>query len=166
MRMNKQYKNLSEIEEYEDCSKYAIDVDGNLWSLKYKFARIRKPVIVNGYLSCRIRDDYGNPRTVYLHKLVALAFIPHYDSSHKVIHKNKDKLDNRLDNIEWGVRPKDNTREMNFILHQSLIDKMMTVHIAAQKKGIRTGNSFEFVQSMVEDAVDDYIRKYGLHKVM
>lgn len=164
--MNKEYKNLNEIEDYEFCSKYAIDIDGNLWSLKHKLTRIRKPVIVNGYLSCRIRDDYGNPKTVYLHKLVALAFIPHYDPSHKVIHKNKDKLDNRLDNIEWGVNAREKKDHMNFILHQKLVDRMMTVHIAAQKKGIRTGNSFEFVQSMVEDAVDDYIRKYGLHKVM
>ena len=32
----RQYKILSEIEDLEDFSKYSIDTEGNLWSLKYK----------------------------------------------------------------------------------------------------------------------------------
>ena len=40
----RQYKNLSEIDDLEDFSKYSIDTDGNLWSLKYKQPKMRKPV--------------------------------------------------------------------------------------------------------------------------
>ena len=40
----RQYKILSEIEDLEDFSKYSIDTEGNLWSLKYKQPKLRKPV--------------------------------------------------------------------------------------------------------------------------
>lgn len=159
-------KRLSEIDDLEDFSEYGIDVEGNLWSFKYKTPKLRKPVWVGGYLSCRVRDDYGKAKTLYIHKLVALAFIPCDDPSRRVKHKNEDRSDNRLENIEWVANKEDKEESLNYILKQSLVERMMQVHIAAQRKGLKTGNTYEFIQSMVEDAVEDYIRRYGLRKLM
>lgn len=159
-------KRLSEIDDLEDFTEYGIDVEGNLWSFKYKTPKLRKPVWVGGYLSCRVRDDYGKAKTLYIHKLVALAFIPCDDPSRRVKHKNEDRSDNRLENIEWVANKEDKEESLNYILKQSLVERMMQVHIAAQRKGLKTGNTYEFIQSMVEDAVEDYIRRYGLRKLM
>ena len=159
-------KRLSEIDDLEDFTEYGIDVEGNLWSFKYKTPKLRKPVWVGGYLSCRVRDDYGKAKTLYIHKLVALAFIPCDDLSRRVKHKNEDRSDNRLENIEWVANKEDKEESLNYILKQSLVERMMQVHIAAQRKGLKTGNTYEFIQSMVEDAVEDYIRRYGLRKLM
>ena len=40
----RKHKVLNEIEDLEDFSGYSIDTDGNLWSLKYKVPKLRKPV--------------------------------------------------------------------------------------------------------------------------
>jgi hypothetical protein len=110
--MNPRHVVLSNVETLEDFSKYAIDVDGNLWSLQYKYPKLRKPVMSGGYLSVKLRDDYKNLKTFYIHKLVALAFLPTDNIERGVRHKNKDRTDNRLENIEWIVR-KDQREQAN-----------------------------------------------------
>lgn len=168
--MNARYKRLSELDDMEDFSGYAIDVEGNLWSLKYKIPKLRKPVWTGqgecSYLACRLRDDKGQAKTLYIHKLMALAFLPCDDPSRRVSHKNKDRSDNRLENLEWVANIKEKQDALNYILHQSLVERILQVHIAAQKKGLKVGDSYTFTTQMVENAIDSYIMQYGLRKVM
>lgn len=51
----------------------------------------------NGYLQLVIKG-----KNLYVHRLVAEAFVPNDDSSRRQInHKNGNKHDNRADNLEW-----------------------------------------------------------------
>lgn len=164
--MNPRHVILSDIETLEDFSKYAIDVDGNLWSLQYKYPKLRKPVMSGGYLSLKLRDDYKNLKTVYIHKLVALAFLPTDSIERGVRHKNKDRTDNRLENIEWIVRKDQQEQANDYILNKTIIERIQQVHIACQRKGIRVPDSYEFTNMMINNALDEYIIRYGLRKVM
>ena len=49
----------------------------------------------------------------YIHRLVALAYIPNPDPKHKiyVCHKDNDITHNRVSNLYWGT-PKENTAQM------------------------------------------------------
>lgn len=57
----------------------------------------------NGYLFTPVNVN-GKQRIIYAHRVLAIAFIPNPDNLPQVNHKNEDKSDNRLENLEWCSR--------------------------------------------------------------
>jgi len=55
---------------------------------------------VQGYRHILLYKD-GKPKQFSIHRLVASAFIPNPDNLPCVNHKDEDKANNRLDNLEW-----------------------------------------------------------------
>ena len=63
----------------------------------------------NGYLVVNLCRD-GKRKTVYVHRLVIEAFLGNAPSpNHQVNHKNGDRTDNRVENLEW-VTPSENNK--------------------------------------------------------
>jgi len=83
-----------------------------------------------------------------------------------VRHKNKDRTDNRLENIEWIVRKDQQEQADNHILNKGIIERIQQVHIACRRKGVPVPDSYEFTNMMINTALDEYIMRYGLRKVM
>ena len=54
----------------------------------------------NGYLTVDLCIG-NNHKTMSIHRLVALTFIPNPENKPYVNHKNANKKDNRIDNLEW-----------------------------------------------------------------
>jgi hypothetical protein len=54
----------------------------------------------DGYLhvSLKVKEPH---KTCSIHRLVAKAFIPNPDNMPEVNHKNQDRQDNRVENLEW-----------------------------------------------------------------
>lgn len=88
----------------EGWEMYQVDTDGNVYN---KQGKIMKPsinhkgyMIVNFYHN-HIRKGFG------IHTLVATTFIEHEDYKNQVNHKDGNKQNNNVDNLEW-VTAKEN----------------------------------------------------------
>lgn len=56
-----------------------------------------------GYPVVSLQKD-GKGKTVSVHRLVAIAFLPNPNNLSEVNHKDEDKTNNRVDNLEWCGR--------------------------------------------------------------
>ena len=85
---------------------YAIDVDGNVLSYsRYTVPRQLKPARAsNGYLTVSL----GRKNTRCIHELVALTWIGPRPKNHDVAHKDGNKLNNYVGNLEYKTRTENN----------------------------------------------------------
>lgn len=92
-----------------ECNgEYYVSSWGRVKSLKFGKERILKPSLIgNGYRAVLIHLD-KKVKCHTIHKLVALAFIPNPDNKPQVNHKDGDKLNNHMSNLEW-LTAKENT---------------------------------------------------------
>lgn len=85
------------IKGFED---YAITDDGKVISYKYKEPRIMKTWLQkSGYENIKLSKD-NKTYHFLIHRLVAEAFIPNPNNYEEVDHKNCNKSDNRVENLQ------------------------------------------------------------------
>lgn len=97
---------MSAIEGYEN---YIIFEDGKI--INTNTGREMKPTICNGYYTISLYKQTIQ-KQFNLHRLIALAFIPNPDNKPCIDHINRDKQDNRLENLRWATY-KENSRNQS-----------------------------------------------------
>ena len=87
----------------DNYSRYIIYSNGTVWSKIYnKF--LSPATTQDGYLRVMLYDDNGNKKSFLVHRLVALAFIPNPNGYDCVNHKDENKQNNDISNLEWCNR--------------------------------------------------------------
>lgn len=92
--LKKEYKPII---GYED---YYIYNDGRVWSTKRNIFLSPK-ISADGYASVGLSSQ-GKIKWFRINRLVAIHFIPNEDSTKTIVnHKDENKLNNNVDNLEW-----------------------------------------------------------------
>jgi hypothetical protein len=96
---NEEWKSIAE------CNgEYHISNHGRVKSLKFGKERILKPLLKgrknHQYYSVSI-SCLGKSRVTKIHRLVAIYFIDNPESKSQVNHKDGNKYNNHVDNLEW-----------------------------------------------------------------
>jgi len=104
---NKDIKNLSEIKKYSFDKRYVGDKDGNVYLLKEKEKVISKVIKIKPYIN---RDGYveyvlsypnGLKKHILAHRVTAGLFLKEVHSKNYVNHKDGNKKNNSLSNLEY-----------------------------------------------------------------
>lgn len=83
---------------------YQVSNLGNIISYKYSSPRVLHPTANScGYLQVPLRKN-GKIKRMYVHRLVAMLFVPGFAEDKEVNHKDYDKTNNTYLNLEWVTK--------------------------------------------------------------
>jgi hypothetical protein len=156
----------------EKYSYYVVDIDGNVWSTKFNKLKKLKPGWAkhkDGYRFVRLTSDDKKLKNFFIHRLVALAFIATDTTELDVVHKNKILYDNRVENLFWTQRTRQGklqSRKKKVETEKYVIDQFKNIHTASIRKGMTVPTDEEFMQSIINGAIENYINQYGLRKIL
>ena len=136
-----------QIAGYED---YEISDTGLVRSLKRGRKRVLSPRKNgrNGYLFVSLYAG-GKVKHVFVHRLVAEAFLPNPLGLETVNHKNEDKSDNNVSNREWMTRG-DNCRYSNDmpVLQFDRLGNLVSRFPSLKEAGRQTGIAAQSICSV------------------
>ena len=136
-----------------DFPNYLISDKGEVYSLytkKYLSPRITRL----GYAVVSLYQD-GTTKSKRVHRLVAEAFIPNPSNLPEVNHKDENKLNNDVTNLEWCDRLYNN----NYGSHNQKISKAM-------EKKVRCIETGEVYDSIAEASQNTHTHRTGISKVI
>jgi hypothetical protein len=76
------------------------------------------PCRTNGYAAITLVDINGVRKQKLIHRLIAELFIPNPDNKPQVNHKNGNKTDNRVENLEWVTQNENMSHAFRTGLHR------------------------------------------------
>jgi hypothetical protein len=97
--------NMEEWKPIEDFPEYEVSNLGRVKSLNYHRSgqeQLLKQVLQNGYLIVCLHKDKIQ-KNVKVHRLVVKAFLPNPENKRTIDHINRNKQDNRLENLRWAT---------------------------------------------------------------
>ena len=100
----KGYEGYYEVDQFGrvyGCERHIpVDDNGRLYVKPVFGKQMKQALHTKGYKIVSLTRD-GRTKTAFVHRLVAEAFLPNPDALPYVNHKDEDKTNNFLDNLEW-----------------------------------------------------------------
>lgn len=144
--------------------KIKVSEDGKIYTLCHKnYEKLLKPSVDKYGYEKVVLTKNGIRKTYLVHRLVALAYIPNLENKPTVNHKDGNKRNNNVSNLEWATHKEQKTHE----IENGLCEKNIQVLKKANKKRaipiVFEGNRYNSVrEASRETRICQWtIRKYG-----
>ena len=137
------------MDEYRKVDGFPYSVSSDGLVRNDRTGRFRKPTVSNsGYLCVKLW--YGvKSKNCFIHRLVALAFVPNPGNKPEVNHIDGDKTNNAFSNLEWvtGVENKRHCREVLGKINRNPNTKAANNACKKRVLCIDTGEEYESITS-------------------
>ena len=104
-------------EKIEGFDNYLVSNFGRIYNVK-------KESFLNGYLNefgyrkTKLKNNEGQIKSLSIHRLVMLAFVPNPDNKPQVNHKDGVKINNNISNLEWNTARENIVHSFETGLHE------------------------------------------------
>jgi len=139
-----------------DC--YKINKQGDIWSIKQK--KIMKPSInEDGYLKTSIYIENKRHKR-YIHRLLAIQYIPNPDNLPEVDHIDRNRINNDLSNLRWvNKTQQNNNKSTTLTIEQKIISKENNIKYKAEWAKNKKINMTEEEKEIYNEKVRIYQQK-------
>lgn len=100
----------------KEFSKYTFNKDGSIIGPSGK--TLSYHTCKKGYCRANLKNDAGKKRTYLVHRLIAFAFLPNPERKPQINHKDGDKSNNSVANLEWCSNLENNQHASRHALHK------------------------------------------------
>ena len=151
---------MKDICNYEGL--YKIDENGNVFSVRNnKF--LNTTVLPSGYEYVHLCNGNGKTKLLRVHRLVAEAFIQNPNDLPQVNHKDGNKLNNSVENLEWCTNLENMRHSIETGLRTVKGENNPSAKLTAKDvENIRK----EYIPKSKEFGTVALARKYGVSNVM
>ena len=108
---------------------YLVKEDGRIYSLKGEGRYLKPSINAGGYYVVSISIN-GVKKQYKVHQLVAEAFIPNPEGKTCIHHKDRNKLNNSVDNLQWL------TKEEHLAVHSDPNNALAYIYTEEHKKKV------------------------------
>lgn len=135
---------MEEWKQIIDFEKYEVSSFGKVRNKKT--GRILKPSNNGGYMVVGLMSNIGKSKTYSIHRLVALTFLDNSDNKLHVNHKDKNRSNNNINNLEWCSALENN-------IHKCLtLQQKTNQNLKIWRVDINSGEKIELYNSIQEAA--------------
>jgi hypothetical protein len=135
---------------------YRLYADGEIWSVRS--GKFISPELVKGYKRVSLSIN-GKVKRFQVHRLVAIHFILNPDKKPCVNHKNGDKTDNVILNLEWCTYSENERHSYNELGKVNAIRKLTISDVDDIKH-----NAIKGVNQSNKGNIDEYACKYNVNR--
>ena len=134
-------------------NKYSVNDTGDVFSLKGKKKKLIGKITKQGYRQLLINHN-GVRKYVLEHKLILSAFVENIFNKRTINHKDGNKLNNSLNNLEWAS---DSENQLHAIKNKLIIRKI-NFEIAEKIRNDKGSNRFLAIKYGISKTQIGYIK--------